>query len=299
MAAEKSGRRLGRGLDALLGAQSRDRAPGGEGLRQIPIADVRANPFQPRKEFAPHELTELTESLRASGMLQPITVREAAGGKGFELIAGERRLRAATSLGWAEIPAIVRKADDRTLLTLALIENLQRADLNPIEEATGYRRLTTEFALTQQQVAELVGKDRSTIANLLRLLELPDDVQTMVRDGRLSMGHVRPLLALKDGRAILAAAQNIIEKQLNVRAVEAQIRTTTKRRSKTGAATAPRDGSTALLKSVENQLRRMLQTDVTIKSDASGKGELSVRFYSAEDLERVVSLMGVRPEDLS
>ncbi|HEX8025218.1 MAG TPA: ParB/RepB/Spo0J family partition protein [Candidatus Limnocylindrales bacterium] len=177
MSTEKP-RRLGRGLEALLAtktaatgtAQPQDRSA----LQRVPIAQIRPNPYQPRKHFRPEDLADLESSLRASGLLQPITVRSAADGTGYELIAGERRLRAATRLGWPDIPAVIKDIDDRTLLTLALVENLQRSDLNPIEEAEGYQRLIEEFSLTQQQVAEVIGKDRSTVANLLRILQLPE-----------------------------------------------------------------------------------------------------------------------------
>src|SRR2546422_776907 len=163
---EKTPRRLGRGLEALLGS-STGLASSDEGaLKSIPITQIARNPFQPRHEFNAEELTELEESLKASGLLQPITVRRRAGKDGFELIAGERRLRAAAKLGWREIPAIIKEIDDRTILTLALIENLQRTDLNPIEEGEGYHKLSHEFGLTQQQIADTVGKDRSTVTSI-------------------------------------------------------------------------------------------------------------------------------------
>ena len=169
MATEKTPRRLGRGLEALLGSATGLASSDEGALKSIPISQIGRNPFQPRQEFNIEELNELKESLSASGLLQPITVRRRAGRDGFELIAGERRLRAASALGWKEIPAIIKEIDDRTLLTLALVENLQRADLNPIEEGEGYHQLADQFGLTQQQIAETVGKDRSTIANMLRL----------------------------------------------------------------------------------------------------------------------------------
>ncbi|MGZ3564754.1 MAG: ParB/RepB/Spo0J family partition protein, partial [Gemmatimonadaceae bacterium] len=173
MATEKTPRRLGRGLEALLGSATGLASSDDGALKSVPIAQVSRNPFQPRQEFNADDLAELQESLKASGLLQPITVRRRPGKDGFELIAGERRLRAATKLGWKEIPAIIKEIDDRTVLTFALIENLQRTDLNPIEEGEGYHRLSREFGLTQQQIAETVGKDRTTIANMLRLLQLP------------------------------------------------------------------------------------------------------------------------------
>src|SRR6202012_3639313 len=158
-------------------------------LQRVAISRIRANPFQPRREFNAEELAELQASLKASGLLQPISVRRR--GDAYELIAGERRLRAATNLGWTEIPAIVRDFDDQTMLVLALVENLQRANLNAIEEARGYRRLLEEFGLTQQQVADVVGKDRTTVTNLLRVLSLPESIQRMVENSELSTGHAR------------------------------------------------------------------------------------------------------------
>ena len=295
MATEKPGRRLGRGLDALLGSASRDQPPA-DGLRRISLSDIKPNPLQPRKEFAPEELTELQQSLSTHGMLQPVTVRTSQAGRGYELIAGERRFRAATALGWKEIPALVKDVDDSTLLALALIENLQRADLNPIEEAEGYKRLTSDFAMSQAQVAELVGKSRSTVANLLRLLELPHSVREMVQKGQLTTGHVRALLALKDDAQILAAARNIIANQLNVREVEATVRTATKRPKKQKKDT--RAAGSAITKSVEDKLRKHLQTDVHIRTDEKGRGDLTIRFYSHEDFERILEAVGVRTEEL-
>jgi ParB family chromosome partitioning protein len=194
VSAEKP-RRLGKGLEALIAsastAASQPTAPSSD-LQRIPLSRIRPNPFQPRREFDPGELAELESSLKASGLLQPISVRRR--GDAYELIAGERRFRAATNLGWTEITAIVRDFDDQTMLVLALVENLQRSDLNPIEEARGYKRLIEDFELTQQQVAEAVGKDRTTVTNLLRVLTLPESVQQMVESGRLSTGHARALL---------------------------------------------------------------------------------------------------------
>lgn len=295
MATEKPGRRLGRGLDALLGSASREQSAA-DGLRRIALSDIKPNPLQPRKEFAPQELTELQQSLSTHGMLQPVTVRTSQAGRGYELIAGERRFRAAAALGWKDIPALVKDVDDSTLLALALIENLQRADLNPIEEAEGYKRLIADFGMSQVQVAELVGKNRSTVANLLRLLDLPQPVREMVQSGQLTAGHVRALLALKDDAEILAAARNIIEMQLNVRDVEATVRTATKRpkKRKQGA----RSAGTAFTKSVEDKLRKHLQTDVHISADDKGRGDITIRFYSHEDFERILEAVGVSTEEL-
>src|SRR5436305_5356886 len=206
MSMEKQ-RRLGRGLEALIGATQNSGVAGSE-LQRIPLSRIQPNPFQPRREFEPGALAELEASIRASGLLQPITVRRK--GEGYELIAGERRLRAVTNLQWKEVPALVRDLDDQTLLVLALVETLQRADLNPIEEARGYQRLLGEFSLTHQEVAEAVGKDRSTITNLLRVLTLPDQIQRMVESGTISSGHARALAGLTETDSI-ALAQEIVQ----------------------------------------------------------------------------------------
>jgi ParB family chromosome partitioning protein len=296
MASERSTRRLGRGLDALLGTAGREPLRAGEvsGVRQISVEEIRPNPFQPRKEYSAAELEELRESLRANGLLQPIMVRVDRERGGYQLIAGERRWRAAQSLGWTDIPATIRDADDQTLLALALVENLQRADLNPLDEAGGYRRLMTDFGLTQQTVADLVGKRRSTVANLLRLLDLPEPVQAMVRSGAISAGQVRPLLALGDADQILVLAQEIRDRRLPARVVEERAAKRAKRpaRRKTGG----RGRSDASARALEDNLRRFLQTDVRIAQRRGGAGDIMIRFYSSGDLERVLDRIGLRAE---
>lgn len=293
MATEKTPRRLGRGLEALLGSAG-GLATSDEGaLKSIPIAQIARNPFQPRREFKPEELGELQESLKASGLLQPITVRRRPGKDGFELIAGERRLRAAKALGWREIPAIIKEIDDRTLLTLALIENLQRTDLNPIEEGEGYRHLVQEFSLTQQQVAETVGKDRTTIANMLRLLQLPEAVKAMLQDGHLSMGHAKVLLGLNDEGEIVSLAEEIVKEGLTVREIERRLRAVpTPVKKKTGRPRAI-DRQPAEVRQIEDRLRRHLQTDIALKVSSGNRGTITLHFYSADDLERILELMQV------
>src|ERR1051326_992733 len=232
MASEKTPRRLGRGLNALFKAAPDSDEATGEILKEISLREIRKNPFQPRKDFSPQSLKELQESLRSSGLLQPITVRRThQGSEQYELVAGERRLRAATELGWATISAVVKEMDDRDLLALALVENLQRSDLNPVEEAEGYSQLITEFAHTQQTVASMVGRDRSTIANMLRLLQLPDKVRQMIRDGVLSPGQARPLLTLSDEARIIELAREVVNKGLSARDVEQRVRNTPQKSS--------------------------------------------------------------------
>jgi len=294
VATEKTPRRLGRGLEALLG-NAGGLASSDEGtLKSIPIGQIGRNPFQPRREFNSEELGELQESLNSSGLLQPITVRRRPGKDGFELIAGERRLRAAMKLGWKEIPAIIKDIDDKTVLTLALVENLQRTDLNPIEEGEGYYRLSNEFGLTQQQIAETVGKDRTTIANMLRVLQLPEVVRKLLQDGQLSIGHAKVLLGLEDPAMIATLAREIAREGLTVREVERRLREFAGPRTGKKAG-RPRsiDRLPPEVKRVEDRLRRYLQTDVTVAVGKNDRGTLTLHFYSTDDLERLLEVMRV------
>jgi ParB family chromosome partitioning protein len=282
-------RRLGRGLEALLGP-SREEAEREGSLVELPIQDIRPNPLQPRREVDPEALEELKSSIRQAGLLQPVVVRPAPGGHDiYELIAGERRLRACQALGWEKIPAVKRDVDDRTLLTLALIENLQRDDLSPVDEARGYERLIAEFQLTQQDVAVAVGRDRSTVANALRLLKLPDTVLQMLHDGHLSVGHARALLALDDTRTVTNLAREAVAQGLSVRDVEDRVRggraPERRPRLKRGLTPAPE------VRRVEDTLRRRLGTDVRVSLRAKGKGHLHISFYSNEDLARILELI--------
>lgn len=308
MSADKTPRRLGRGLDALLGERSSQRPRSANSdsstpaqdaasseprttLRDIPLAEIKPNHYQPRKEFSADELKELADSIRTAGLLQPIAVRSV--GDGYELVAGERRLRAVKSLGWPTIPAIVRDYDDRTMLTLALIENLQRADLNPIEEAEGYARLASEFDLTQNEIADLVGKDRSTVANLQRVLQLPAEVRKMLETGTLSLGHARPLLALEDPALAIKLAREAVEHGLSVRTIEERVRQDAPRHEKPRRG-RPRKEDTRPpeVRHIEDLLRGRFQTDVSLVLKKRDKGELRIQFYSTEDLNRLLEVMG-------
>ena len=296
-------RRLGRGLEALIpGAHSPAPAatataaatvapPASSEYQKLAIGSIRPNPYQPRREFDEAELAELQASLRVSGLLQPITVRPAGGG--FELVSGERRLRAATRLGWTSIPAIVREMDDTALLTLALVENLQRADLNAVEEARGYRRLNEEFGLTHAQIADAVGKDRTSVTSLLRILQLPTTVLDLVERGQLSAGHARTLVSVDDERKALQLANEAVARQLSVRELERRVRDMQAPPATRPAPTAPTKPHTGspVLRRLEDELRRRLQTDVRIKLSGSERGTLEVAFYSADDLERVLDIV--------
>ncbi|MDE3215124.1 MAG: ParB/RepB/Spo0J family partition protein, partial [Gemmatimonadota bacterium] len=232
--------------------------------------------------------------------LQPVVVRTSD--NGFELISGERRLRAATQLGWPDVPALIRKADERTMLTLALIENLQRTDLNSIEEARGYQRLHQEFNLTHQQIAEAVGKDRSTVTNVMRLLSLADEVQQLLEKGRISMGHARALLAISDPRAAAALARQIVAEDLSVRDTERRVRELTtlssavdpSRERRPNAAphpTAPSAAANPMVRQIEDRLRRHFQTDAHLRIEAGNKGAIELLYYSSDDLTRLLELM--------
>lgn len=286
-------RRLGRGLEALIPGATATTAPlvPDSDYQRLPIAGIRPNPYQPRREFDETELSELQASLKSSGLLQPVTVRPAKGG--YELISGERRLRAAARLGWSDIPAIVRDVDDRTLLTLALVENLQRTDLNAVEEARGYRRLSEEFGHTHAQIADAVGKDRTSITSLLRILQLPAAVLDIVEKGHLSAGHARALVSLEDDRRALSLANEAVALQLSVREMERRVRelqqTIAPKRPPVKPATSGR--GSAVLKRMEDELRRRLQTDVHIKLSGPERGSIDVSFYSADDLERVLDIV--------
>ena len=302
MSSEKP-RRLGRGLEALIGGANPASAPKGASvgneLRQIPLASIRPNPFQPRREFAEAELTELRASLATSGLLQPVVVRPA--GDGFELISGERRYRAAGQLGWERIPALVRDVDERTMLTLALIENLQRADLNVVEEARGYHRLHEEFNLTHQQIAEAVGKDRSTVSNLLRLLTLPADVQQFLEHAQLTMGHARALLGVSDQRALVTLAKEIVASELSVRETEQRVRQlgSSHPEPKPGTSRPPSASVTSpsdpAVRQVVDTLRKRFQTDIRLQIDAQNKGTIQLSFYSIDDLHRLLELLTKQP----
>jgi ParB family chromosome partitioning protein len=281
--------RLGRGLGALLGDYLGDSAgPGATQHRLLPIAAIVPNPYQPRREFSEEDLADLTSSMKESGLLQPIVVRprEEGGSARWEIIAGERRWRSAMRLGWREIPATVREVDDRTLLVLAMVENLQRTGLAPLEEADGYRRLADEFGLSQAQVAELVGKDRSTIANSVRLLQLPATVRQLLADQQLTAGHCRALLGLGDDRRIGDLARTAAARGWSVREVEAEVQKTRVRRKPRER--KPRDVAERVL---EEELQRALGTQVRIRRGRAAKGRIEIPFHGGEDFERVFELL--------
>jgi ParB family chromosome partitioning protein len=284
-------KRLGRGLEALLGPVSREQAEASGSLRELPVKSVRPNPFQPRSEIDEAALEELIASMRVSGLLQPVVVRPRHGS--YELIAGERRWRAAERLGWERIPAVVRDVDDQTLLTFALIENLQRNDLSPIDEAAGYQRLGEEFHLPQVEIARLVGRNRSTVANLLRLLQLPDEIQQLIHQAKLSEGHARALLGVTDQARMLRLAQQAVADGWSVREMEARVREEAPARPRRddGRTRTPAKAVTADVRRVEDALRKRLGTDVRVTMRRRGRGFLTINYYSNDDLARLLELI--------
>jgi ParB family chromosome partitioning protein len=259
------------------------------------MASVRPNPFQPRTRMDEGPLDELVASIQASGLLQPVLVRPRDGG--YELIAGERRWRAATRLGWTKIPAVVKDVDDQTLLTLALIENLQRDDLSPIDEAAGYQRLAAEFKLPHGEIARLVGRNRATVANLLRLLQLPAEVQALLHERKLSEGHARALLSLAEQAEMVTLARQAVEEGWSVREMEARVRGDLPASPTASPPPAPRRARpntrtvTADVRRVEDALRKHLGTDVRVTTRRRGRGFLTVSYYNNDDLARLLELI--------
>ncbi|HLL22674.1 MAG TPA: ParB/RepB/Spo0J family partition protein, partial [Kofleriaceae bacterium] len=253
------------------------------------IEDLYPSPEQPRHKFDDAKLAELAESIKVHGIIVPLVVRPRPSGGGYFLIAGERRWRAAQRAGLHEVPVVVQDIQEGVALERALVENIQRADLGPLEEAAAYQRLVDEFGLTQEAIAERIGKDRSTVANAIRLLKLPPTVRQLVEDERLTMGHARALLALDEPAAIERAARSVVDKQLSVRATESLVKKT-----KIGAATPPRPPRVAASKSasvrdLEERLTKALGGPVAITEDEPGKaGRIEIRYMNLDHLDRLL-----------
>jgi ParB family chromosome partitioning protein len=271
---------LGRGLSALLGSPEVETDP----LREIDIDRILPNAHQPRKHFDEDALNELANSIREHGVVQPIVVRPLEDGF-FQLIAGERRWRASQRVGLSRIPAVVREAEEHSALEIALIENLQREDLNPMEEAQAYERLIAGFGLTQEDVARRVGKNRTTVANMLRLLRLPPEVQQWLREDRLSTGHAKALLSLSGLDAILDSAKKIIQGNYSVRQAEALVSRYTKNAGNDGPAGDP-ETLDPNVKAAIHVLEQTLGTKVTVQ-ESGGKGKIEIHFYSFEEMNRL------------
>lgn len=255
---------------------------------EVPVAHIRANPSQPRKEFDEKRLDELADSIRQHGIIQPVTVRY-IGEKRFELVSGERRLRACKLAGMQRIPAYIREVDDDQILTLALIENIQREDLNPIEIAMGYKRLVEEMDYTQAEVAGKVGKNRTTVTNMLRLLHLPDFIQAALRDELISTGHARALINLIDPEEQKKLLNTIINDDLSVRDVEDYVRNLEKKNKQKKKKKSSADPENPFINEISERLRRTLSTKVDVKEKKKG-GEIRISYYSSDDLERILQL---------
>ncbi len=294
--AEKRRPALGRGMAALLSnaAPPPSAAPApvaaipGRSLLVLPIEAVERNPEQPRKRFEEAKLEELAASIREHGVVEPILVRK-DGGR-YRILAGERRWRAAQRAGLKEIPAVLREASDREAFELALVENLQRADLNAIEEAEAYDVLLTDHGLTQEALAQRVGKDRSTVANALRLLKLPEDVRDLVRGGTLDMGHARALLSLEEVEAIRRAAQRAVREKLSVRATEALVRGLTQKPGKKGS--APPSAETPAIRDLAQRLQRRLGARCRVIPKSGVAGRLEVEYTSLDELDGILAKIG-------
>ena len=276
-------RALGRGIDALI----RDDLAREEAPRIVHLSphDIVPNRYQPRRDMPEESLAELAESIRANGVIQPITVRRTP--SGYELVVGERRLRAATMAGLDTIPAIVRDVDDDALLPLALVENIQREDLDPIERAEAYKMLIDDFGLRQEDLASRVGLDRATIANTMRLLKLPKEVQRYVAGGQITMGHAKALLSLRSAEQQKAACRRIVNEGLSVREAEEFVGAPPRKRARPPApSVTPRD---VHLEAVEEELQRLLGTRVRVTRKGD-RGKIEIEFYSEEDLDRILEV---------
>jgi len=283
--------RLGRGFSALLPnaapASAHGDAPRASGgVVQLAIEDVLPDKTQPRRRFDDARIEELAASIRSKGVIQPILVRR--DGNKYRIIAGERRWRASQRAGLKFVPVLVKDVTERQAFELALIENIQREDLNPIEEAEAYRRLIEEHQLTQEACAERVGKDRSSIANSLRLLRLPDEIKTALTEGELNMGHARALLGLADDEAMKRAAREVAAKKLSVRQTEQLVRRAKEAKSEEAK---PAAAPSVQVRAVEEKLQRALGTKVRLTDKGNGKGRIEIEFFSYEELDRILAVM--------
>jgi ParB family chromosome partitioning protein len=274
---------LGRGLQALLSDESDDNLS----IKEILISDIEPNPDQPRREFDPQTLNDLADSIREHGLLQPILVRPV--GDRYCIIAGERRLRAAKLAGFSKIESIVQFCTDQEMAERALVENIQRADLSPLEEGLAYNRLIEEFGLTQELVAQRVGKARATVANLLRIILLPEGVLELLNNGSISLGHAKVLLSIKDTSLQLLTAQKAAKDQLSVRETENLINRLTE---KVGQSKPPRERP-QLLENVEERLQTNFQTKVSLKGNFN-RGKIEIQYFSEEELNRLLDLWNIR-----
>lgn len=278
---------LGRGLGAMLARNSQQQArEDSASLRDLPLDRIQPGRYQPRSVMNPEKLQELADSIRAQGVVQPVIVRPLGQGEGYELIAGERRWRAAQIAGLRDIPAVIRDVPDNITVAMALIENIQREDLNPLEEAGALQRLIDEFSMTHQQAAEAVGRSRASVTNLLRLRDLPAAVQQMVENHDLDMGHARALLALPAGKQ-LAAAKKVVQLGLSVRSTEQLVRNLLAGDKTTGKARKSATSDPNIIR-LEQELSDQLGAPVSLHQQSKGKGELRIRYSSLDELEGIL-----------
>ena len=287
---EKKKGGLGRGLGALF--EEEPQVTPAEEIEDLPLAEVRPNPYQPRKNFDEKKLAELAESIKENGVLQPIIVRRSVGG--YEIIAGERRCRASELAGQATIPAIIRQFDESQMMEVAILENLQREDLTPLEEAQAYEMLQKNLGLTQEEVSKKMGKSRPYITNYLRLLTLPQKTKGLLQRGELSMGQARTLLGLKDKDRIDELAKRVVKEGMPVRKVEALVAKMNERGQKQKKKNA---GKSAFVRASESQLAAKFGSPVSITENKTGKGHLSIDFASPDELNRILDLLGVNLDD--
>ena len=287
MAKKKFESGLGRGLNALLGDPEIQSS--GEGSVTLPISQVEPGLNQPRKRFDPESLEELRQSIELHGIIQPLTVRRLSTGY-YQIIAGERRWRAAKAAGLAEVPAVIIEADDRKVMELGLIENLQREDLNPAEEARGYQVLMSEYGLTQEQLAQRMGKSRPAVANTLRLLALPAEIMTMLEEGTLSAGHARAILGAPSPALQVECAKKVVENQLSVRQTEALVKTISKEPPEKPEPVVEKDNIQIYLDALEKDLSGLLGRKVKIAHKGK-KGKIELEYYGDEDLESLLTAL--------
>lgn len=281
-------RGLGKGLNALITSNLIEES---EQVTEVSITEIRPNPYQPRKEFDPAAIEELSASISEHGIIQPLIVRKSI--KGYDLVAGERRLRAAKAVGLKKVPVVIKAYTDQQLMEIALIENLQRENLNPLEEAEAYGRLIAHHEYTQEQLAQKIGKSRPHVANMLRLLQLPEKIRPMLATAALSMGHARALLSVESEKVQLQLAEDVVKKGLSVRQLEElvkQLNVSRETKKKKQVKTEP------MLQQMEERLRSYFGTSVKIKKGTK-RGKIEIDFYSAEDLQRILDILRVEQEE--
>lgn len=282
-------RGLGKGLGALIPTpEVVEYNPEQDVVLEISVEEIIPNSFQPRKEFDPEKLQELASSIQEHGVIQPVIVRPRLNNTGYELVVGERRLRACKMIGLEKIPAVIKTLSDQEMTEIALIENIQRENLNPVEEAKAYKRLIEEFGLTQEEVAKKVGKSRPFVANFLRLLQLPSDILDLLADGKVTVGHVRPLLSLVNESLQRQVVKEILEKNLSVRETEETVKKIIK--DKTSKRILKKKNTSPVFLDLQEQLQNKFGTKVLIK-DSGKRGKIEIEYYNYDDLQRIIDMI--------